>query len=310
MSVIEPPSTKNPLARLSEYLSKGVENYSTCLGALATENAREGIAATVRFHYLKLDSVTGQPRFKELANVLADQLVEYCFSAKRFEKLETPQEHHELHREAREFLRRVKTAGEAGEILIYFLIEAILGAPQLIAKMQLKTSSKLESFGADGIHIKWNELERALEVFCAEAKLERSPADAIANVVGSLQKFHLNADYNHEIRLATAHFKTSEAKVQNAVKRILENKDPDVPWKLRHACLAGYSWDGYVNLKGRDIKALEEEFKERYANDHDRLHELIVRHFGKLNLPLVAFEIFILPFRNVQEFRDAFDAAV
>jgi hypothetical protein len=311
MSLVTDVATvDSPLLRLGKYLSKATENYSTCLDALPNENAHAGIAATVRFHYLKLDPVTGNPMFAELARILADQLAEYCFSTRRYESLKHPHEHHNLHGEAREFLRRVKTSGEAGEVLIYFLTEAILGAPQLIAKMQLKTSTKLESFGADGLHIKWNDIAHSLDVYCAEAKLEDRPSDAVANIVRSLSKFHLNEDYKHELRLATAHFKHSDEDVKNAVARILENKEPDIPWKLRHACLVGYDWNGYSNLAGRDLKVMEQQFRNRYMQDRDRLHELLVRHFGKLDLPLIAFEIFFLPFRSVQEFRDAFDKAV
>ncbi|MGF1747094.1 DUF1837 domain-containing protein [Vibrio minamisatsumaniensis] len=32
--------------------------------------------------------------------------------------------------------------GEAGELLLFFLIEAILGAPQMVSKMELKTNHK------------------------------------------------------------------------------------------------------------------------------------------------------------------------
>src|SRR5690242_7092294 len=59
-------------------------------------------------------------------------------------------------------LRLFKTAsklagrnGECGELLLYLLTEWVLGAPQFIAKMALKTNSELPVFGSDGIHVKY-----------------------------------------------------------------------------------------------------------------------------------------------------------
>lgn len=227
------------------YLSKATENYVTVLSEDAQQPARDGIQAIVRFHYLKLHPVTGAPMLKELIDVLYDQLGEFCLKASRLHSAETSHQHSALHREARSLLRKYKTGGEAGEILAYFLIESVLGAPQLVAKMDLKTNTKLESFGADGLHFKWNESDRALEIYCVESKLEEEPSAAVSNLVKSLKKFHLNEDYETELRLATAHFKHADAVMQEAVHRVLQNREPNVVYKLRHACLAGYDWKGY-----------------------------------------------------------------
>jgi Cap4 SAVED domain len=54
------------------------------------------------------------------------------------------------------------------------LMECVFGAPQIVAKMDLKTSPKMEVFGSDGIHAKWNASDNCLDLFFGEAKLERN----------------------------------------------------------------------------------------------------------------------------------------
>ena len=55
--------------------------------------------------------------------------------------------------------------GEAGETLLFFLMEAVLGAPQLVAKMELKTNSNDEVKGSDGIHVRWNEQDKLVDLY-------------------------------------------------------------------------------------------------------------------------------------------------
>jgi hypothetical protein len=44
----------------------------------------------------------------------------------------------------------LKKGGEAGEVILYCLLERILKAPQLVSKMNLKTSGNQSVFGRDG----------------------------------------------------------------------------------------------------------------------------------------------------------------
>lgn len=294
---------------LEKYLSQATESYITCLGSIGDENV-DGVPATARFHHLKLDPVSGKPMFHELAKLLAAQLVNFSFNARRIAPAKHLHEVMLLHQDARDLLRDSATSGEPGEILIYFLIEAILGAPQMIAKLELKTNTRLETFGADGVHIRWNENDDMLEVICAESKLEDQPSDAIAHCAKSIAKFHANEAHRHELKLATAHFKHADDELKDVVSKILSGKDPATRWRLRHACLAGFDWTGYEGLSGKTIKEIEASFKARYNEEKPRLHKLLKTHFSGIGQPLILFDVFLLPFGRVQDFRDAFLAAV
>lgn len=299
-----------PTFDFAKYLRASKEACEECLDSVSIDVARGGIPATLRFQHLKFDSKTGEPMFQKLAGHLADHLISYCFSAKRRGKLRTPEEHHKLHREARELLRQNPTSGESGEALIYFLLEAVLGAPQMVAKMDLKTNRRMESLGSDGIHMKWNETERFLDVYFAEAKLEQTVTKAVSNAVSSLEDFQAKKQYEHELRLVTGHFKYADEKTRRAVVRIIDGKELGTDCRIRHACLIGYDWNEYKRLPDLVVRELTDEFRRRYGADRDRLHGLVEKHFAGFNRKTLQFEIFFLPFTSVQDFRDAFYAAV
>ena len=248
--------------------------------------------------------------FRKLAEYLADHLISYSFSARRRGKPITDADRHKLHREARKLLRAEPKSGESGEVLIYFLLEALLDAPQMVAKMDLKTNRKVESLGSDGIHMKWDESEKFLDVYFAEAKLEKTPAAAVRNAVASLQKFHSSRQYEHELRLVTGHFKHANERERQAVLRIIEGKEFGADCRIRHACLIGYDWAQYKKLPDLVVRELTTEFRRRYEADRDRLHALVEKHFANFDRKTLQFEIFFLPFTSVQEFRNAFYDAV
>jgi len=294
----------------SKYLQVSKEACNECLDTLSVDVARGDIPARVRFQHLRFDSKTGEPMFRKLAEYLADHLISYSFSARRRGKPLTDADRIKLHREARRLLRLNRTGGESGEILIYFLLEAILDAPQFVAKMDLKTNRKVESLGSDGIHMKWDDANRFLDVYFAEAKLETTVSRAVSNAVASLQKFHSNRQFEHELRLVTGHYKYANERERETVVRIIEGKEFGSDCRIRHACLIGYDWDEYKKLPGLLVRELTSEFRRRYQADQERLLELVGKHFAAFDRQTLAFEIFFLPFASVQAFRDAFYEAV
>jgi hypothetical protein len=55
---------------------------------------------------------------------------------------------------------------------------------------------------------------------------------------------------------------------------------------------------------------LNKQFRDWYLADRGRLHQLVEQNFSGFPRKTLNFEIFFLPFRAVQEFRDAFNAAL
>lgn len=133
---------------------------------------------------------------KALAEKLYEYIIDYCFSMQdRVEPLSS-QQWLALAKQARSLFRHPKITddspdktGEAGETLLFFLMEAIIGAPQLVAKMELKTNSNDEVKGSDGIHIKWNEKDKIVDFYFGESKLYQKISSAMDSALKVLMIF-------------------------------------------------------------------------------------------------------------------------
>lgn len=297
------------LSDLDKYLEVSRENAAACMDAIDHDLHVDGVTVTLRFHYLKFDQ-NGVPKFRDLAKCLADHLIGYSFSTRRRGKPTKHFDWSKLRREARDLLRRTATAGEAGEILLYFLEEAVLGAPQMVAKMDLKTNPKFESLGSDGIHMKWHDVDQCLDIYHGESKLEQSAADALDHAFASLEKFHADDIATHELGLVTSHYKWASGPLKKAVLQYVDRGKAGGDCRVNHACLIGYDWKLYKKLVQGDAAAVTVEFCRRYSERAPRLRDLLERRFKKHKLTQFRFEFFFLPFASVQEFRDAFNKAV
>lgn len=305
----EPGQSFGLVKNLSEYIECSRDRYDACLDCIETGLKIDGAEVTLRFHHLRFDG-NGQPKFQDLANCLADHLIEYCFSARRRGNPTHPHDYGKLHREARRLLRKFETGGESGELLLYFLMESILGAPQILAKMDLKTNRKIEVLGSDGIHMKWNDQDKCVDLFFGEAKLEQSVSSALDNAFASIERFHSEGSSELEFGLVTSHFKWSDEKVRQAVIEYVDRQKPGPDCRINHACLIGYDWSEYQKLGGLRQDALEMEFKDRYRAHAPNLMKKFSARYDGCALKHLRFEVFFLPFRTVQEFRDAFNRAV
>lgn len=294
---------------LSRYLEVSTEQYEACLDSLTEQETWGSPEATVRFQHLRFDE-NGEPKFNDLAEVLADHIIEYCFSARRRGEPAKPHEYSRLSREGRAYLRKIGTSGEAGEMLLYFLLEAVLRAPQMVAKMELKTNPRMEIHGSDGIHMRWHETDGKLDLFFGEAKLEQTIYSALDNMIKSLQSFHSEGLLEHEFGVVTSHYKHADEKMKEEILTLLDRKKPGGDCRINHACLVGYDWDEYKKLSGVSSHELADTFRQRYVSDLPRLKKLLTGRFSRFANRRLRFEIFVLPFRTVQEFRTAFNRAV
>lgn len=301
---------------LSEYLSVNRRNYDACFDVVEHTEQVDGFIATTRLHYLRFDG-NGQPMVDALAECLVRHIIDYCIAARNRPANMTPQDAVRYTQEARKlFIPRPPTVddpdqtGQAGELLLYFLIESVLQAAQVVAKMELKTNPRVEVHGSDGIHIRWNEAANVADIFFGEAKLHQTISSAIASALRSVDAFHAKDMRRHEFTMVTKHFKYSDSNVRNAVADLLEAGVPGTTARINHVLLIGYDWSEYAMLPTKDLEQLSQIFTERYLADAPRLHEVLKAALAGFSRKHLRFEVFFLPFRQVQEFRDAFNKAL
>lgn len=305
----------NSSSHINNYLSVKQADYDNCIDVIQHKHVLNGIDSTIRFHHLKFDG-NGRPMVEALANTLYTYIIDYCLAQRSGNMPLTPQQATILTKEARKLFRHPKITdktpdktGEAGELLLYFLIEAVLKAPQVVSKMELKTNHKDEVKGSDGMHAKWNSEDSIVDFFFGEAKLYQSSSAAISSVLESVSQFHDIKMYQHEFSLVTKHFKYCDENTKNAISSLIIHGEPGPDVRVNHACLIGYDYKKYETLKG-SRNQLTTEFLSMYSDDSQRLVQLLTKNFNSFSRKHLKFEVFFIPFPSVVEFRNAFNEAL
>ena len=93
-----------------------------------------------------------------------------------------------LHSEAKGAFTDLDNSGEGGELLLYLLAERFLKIPQILCKMDLKTSKQVHYHGADGVYASV-DTDGLLNLHWAESKLYNDPISAIRDCLKSLAPF-------------------------------------------------------------------------------------------------------------------------
>lgn len=306
----------NHLTRLEDLLSVSRENYEACIAHVVYQHTYTGVTANTRFHHLKFDA-NGQPKLHALAQCLAEHITLYAVSSRNRPQLRSDQEWHRFLQETRRLFRVNAVArgladlsGEAGEMLLYFLIEAVLGAPQVVAKVELKTNPAMEVNGSDGIHMKWNDTDQVVDVYFGESKLYTDVGAALTAAFDSIEKFHVNNMRAHEFSMVTKFFKGVDNNVKAAVAQVLDDGKPGSCARINHACLIGYDWTATGLTPPQAAAAVEIEYTKQFLAQAPTLCEKLQTRLDHCQRKQYGFEVFFLPFGSVQAFRDAFKAAM
>jgi HamA len=263
--------------------------------------------ATIRLHFVKSDA-SGEPRFQELARLLARYITLYCFKAERRKDL-LELERNEMFMQARDLFRSSENSGQAGELLVYFLLETVLNAPQALKKMLMTTNPREERKGSDGVHLRWIEEAGILEIIFAESKIWKSFPSALADAFASMEKFHDSRTRQHEINAFTSGFSNLDQQLQEKIVSYVEGENAS-NCRMAQACLIGFNWDEYECLTDGRRADFIKEFDDRYriwaTGIRDSLNAKL-RAFKHKNL---RFEFFMLPFKDVEAFRIWFREAL
>lgn len=261
----------------------------------------------LRTHLIPAD-VNGIFQESKLAEFLADLITDYCIPRER--RMEAIQEElrtgsHEasnaLRREAVELFVESETSGEAGELLLYPLTERVLGAPQILSKMSLKTANMVHYHGADGVHAK--HTSRGLALYWGESKIHADRAAAVRECLQSVGPFLTDPDRKtatRDLGLVRDNLDVEGKELKDAMVRFFIKKNPE--WnllELRASCLVGFDLKDYPSyLSSSDI------------SEGDDIHKMIslwsdhlVDHVGNSNLHAFEIDFFMVPFTSVNEFR-------
>jgi hypothetical protein len=260
-------------------------------------------SATIRLHFVKPDG-SGEPRFREIARILARHITLYCFTAERRKDL-SQTEYVETVMQARELFRQSDTSGQVGELLIYFLLETVLRAPQAIKKMPMTTNQKEERKGSDGVHVRWDDGAQMLELIFAESKIWESFSDALRDAFASMEQFHDSRTKRHEINTFTSGFSNLTAELQERIVSYIEGQNTS-KCRLAQACLIGFNWKEYECLNDARRAEFVRQFEERYRAWAVAMRDSLNDKLQRFKHKHLRFEFFIIPFKDVKAFRACF----
>lgn len=305
------PSERTNSELLDSYIEASRPRFKSTIAVLPSSSSMSIPKTEIRFHHLKFDG-DNRPRVTALAEALVDHLVQFCLSERRLQRREAYplEDTQSANREARRLLRRAKTGGEAGEMLLYFLMEVVLKAPQVVCKMELKGRSDVEVLGSDGIHLRWSEADQVYDVFFGESKLEKTSSAAIRNAAKSIDTFHKKRVRDSEIKLVTAQFKYLDDAGKAVATQIARSHSLGTGLRTNHACLMGFSSPAYSKAVESSFKDVELAFAKAYSERVADFQTLIAKHFAPLKWTGARFEIFVLPFPSVDDFRREFELAL
>jgi len=272
---------------------------------------------------LKIDA-NGNLRLKDLIDFIDTKIIEYAIPKKEIDEAKqylnetnSPSKIDALKKKAKELFTDLEKTGEGGEILLYILIQEFLKLPQLISKMSLKTSGQIHYQGADGIHIKYDNNTKCLNLYWAEAKMYQDLNAAITNCFESLKGFLLDpqeydSTQERDIQLITANIQANvnDTELENLLVRYFDTDD-DLSNKLiyKGICFIGFDYDKYPSEN--DLTKTTEDIKNAIIAEHEKWYSTLSRKIkSHINLDTKEIHVFLMPFRSVAEFRKYFSETI
>ncbi|MET4823644.1 MULTISPECIES: HamA C-terminal domain-containing protein [Bradyrhizobium] len=203
--------------------------------------------------------------------------------------------------------------GEAGELILFLLTEWIIGAPQLIAKMSLKTNREMPVHGADGVHARYCPKTSKLLLYWGESKLYGNVGQAISAAVESITDALDPEKLRHELELVQRNIDFSGLD-DIGKAAILRHLDPyDDSFNERHdvtTCLIGFDFDAFKKISAADGDKADEKFCKLAESALSKAAQDAAQKLKAAGLADRPIELFFLPLPSVKALRDLFQKKI
>ncbi|MER8775180.1 DUF1837 domain-containing protein [Mesorhizobium sp. M0977] len=275
----------------------------------------------VRAHYLPFRN--GKPCTGELLDNIRGYICNFAMSRSEIDLVHksaatfSPQQmliaYNKLRDDAADlFIKAQKSTsrnGECGELILYLLIEWILEAPQILAKMSLKTSGQMPVHGSDGIHVKYDPATDGLIFFWGEAKFHATISGAMSSAVTSISSTLKYDKLKEDINLVRRYISFSGLSPGDQTK-VVEFLDPLSQQYQKKtdasACLIGFDFDGFAKLKDCDSATLELRFRELLEEALKSAAASLASNLEAAGISHHRMEVFFIPVPSVEDLRIEF----
>ncbi len=308
---------------IAEQLESFVGNFeslSSRIRHLSYDTDELGERIDVRCSYIAFKD--GKQTFDEFLEVLYHQIVSFCLPRSEIVPVHARmkkalaennpvlvnQISTQLHERARSLFIKAKKgshrSGEAGEILLFVLVEWLLGAPQIVSKMYLKTNNNMPVHGTDGIHAKFDEDTKKLLLYWGESKAHNSLGNAFASAMNSIKDFMDGGGQEFEIPIVSSFsdFNTATVEAKQAFINYLDPYSEDYNQCVTvFACLLVFDFPTN-NSEQEFTNAVNEATQKFLKSLPGKIQD---RGMGELR-----FEFFLVPVPSAQDFRDKFQSRI
>lgn len=206
-----------------------------------------------------------------------------------------------------------KRNGEAGELMLFLLTEWILKAPQILAKMSLKTEPEMAVHGADGIHVAFDAASHSLRFYLGEAKIYQDLSSALVSAAQSIANALAPSEIDSEIELVERHIDTTglDEDTKNALLLYL---DPfEEKGNLRREVITAFvafSYDGYSKIHEASIDNREGAFLEALEAELAKIATKVADALSAAGVKGEEVEFFLMPLPSVAALRENFQAQI
>ena len=213
-------------------------------------------------------------------------------------------------------VRHPARASELGEVLAYCIAQRHLSAPQVAAKMALKTASNMPVHGLDGVHASFEN--GALTVYFLEAKLAGTARTGAARYAKSAAEFLADKkQYAREYQLVgdLGHLDSLTGQARQAAIDYFDiwNK-PELPRRERFVGVICHSepkhYADKVPIDDGNFEVHQTHFSEIYGADHPALRAFSNAEITKLGGNPAKATLFFVAVPDVNELREAFYRAL
>jgi hypothetical protein len=262
-------------------------------------------------HCLRLDG-NGRPRVRDLVRAICENVLDFAIprseiSAARA-KMEATGSSAALVRlvvEARQLFTDLTQTGEGGELLLFVMAEQILGLPQLICKMSLKTNTRMHVHGADGLHAGVDPDTKKLVLYWGESKIYQEASDAIRECLASLAPMlkspgNASGPADRDLQLLQRFADIDDPELERALKRFLDPRtEASTRVEFRGLGLVGFDCAHYPKTAGEvELPALIEAMKTLLAGLKKQIGKRVLEEM----LEPFGMHFFCVPFPSTQDF--------
>ncbi|KAA6205142.1 MAG: DUF1837 domain-containing protein [Candidatus Tokpelaia sp.] len=308
---------------LGEELQCQLGDYKSLTARLKALNyppqAQQNSSLTLHLHYPAFRQ--GEATIQDLIPSVSNFLINFCLPNSHLASLKADLDNrkidlNEYNMRFQDLLRKAKNLfiqankatsrnGECGELLLFILTEWVLEAPQILAKMSLKTSANMPVHGTDGVHCKYIEDRDILCFYFGESKLYQDVKAALTAALKSIAESLTPGKAQHELEIVSGNIKVSglSEAAQKKLRAYLNPHDElSNNREIAITCLIGFDFSKYKNL---DTAKAEQSFCQEATAFLNNITSDIQAKLQEKSITKPV-EMFFLPLPSVEELRTCF----